>query len=141
MGGVGGSGGAWPKLRAAVRANATEPNAAEECIVPPSYNVYSAVVYSVAGAKASSTFPGMPLRTPTQPDGTNSIPPATTGPADPMDPPFAGTPFTVSNGRTVSNCQSTLPSAVDSARSMPSQLPEKMRPGLVLSGPSWPLCE
>jgi hypothetical protein len=48
-----------------------------------------------SGANTSSTLPGMAFRTPTYPEGTNSIPPATTDPADPIDPPFAATPLTV----------------------------------------------
>ena len=57
----------------------------------------------------------MPFPSSEYPDGTNSMPPATTGPAALIVPPFALTPFTVSNSRAVSYCQSALPSAVEYA--------------------------
>ena len=62
--------------------------------------------------KASSTLPGRPPSAP-QPEFTNSIPPATTGPGPLIDAPFAGTPSTVSKSRFVSYSQSSDPSFVE----------------------------
>src|ERR1700692_3301711 len=57
-------------------------------------SIYSPVLLHSSGANARSTLPGMPpLRG--YPELRNSIPPATTGPAPSIEPPLAGTPFTV----------------------------------------------
>src|SRR5215468_4494225 len=68
------------------------------------------------------------------------MPPATTGPAAPIEPPLAATPFTVSKFLAVLNSQSTVPSSVDNARKTPSQPPEKTAPGVAVRGPSCPGC-
>ena len=39
---------------------------------------------------------GIPFFTPMYPEPVKSVPPTITGPAAPMEPPFPGTPFTVS---------------------------------------------
>jgi hypothetical protein len=44
---------------------------------------------------ANRTFPGTPFWNPVNPDVTNSMPFVTVTPADPIDPPWAVTPFTV----------------------------------------------
>jgi hypothetical protein len=56
-----------------------------------------------------------------------------------MEPPFAATPFTVLNSCIVSYCQSTWPSSVESARTTPSQPPEKTTPGIAVSAAVSPL--
>jgi hypothetical protein len=50
--------------------------------------------------KASSTLPVAPFPK-VYPEPTNNMPPAMTGPAAPIEPPLAATPFTVSKSRTV----------------------------------------
>ena len=60
------------------------------------------------------------------------MPPATVGPAAPIEPPFAATPFTVGYSRTALYSQITRPVAADKARSTPSQPPEKTAPGIAV---------
>src|SRR5262249_18120253 len=66
--------------------------------------------------------------------------PAITGPAAPMDPPFAATPLTVSKSRAVLYSHNTWPSELERARNTPSQPPEKMTLRAAVSGPSCPAC-
>src|SRR5579875_3265436 len=80
----------------------------------------------------------MPLPVPTQPEPTNNIPPATTGPGAPSDPPCAFPPLTVVYSRAVSYCQSSWPSVVESACSTPPQPPAKTTPGITVTAPSSP---
>jgi hypothetical protein len=51
------------------------------------------VTYSTP--KARTTFPCEPPMMPAYPEATYNMPPATTGPAHPNEPPLASTPFTV----------------------------------------------
>src|SRR5580693_9688620 len=86
---------------------------------------------------ASRTLPGVPRSVPGYPDAAKSIPPAITGPAEPNDPPLAGTPLTVENSCTALNDQITFPSA-PTARKIPSHPPVKTAPGIALAGPACP---
>src|SRR5262245_34779593 len=61
------------------------------------------------------------------------MPPTIVGPAPCIDAPFAGTPFSVSNDRFVSNSQMIDPSFVENARSAPSFDPEKTAPGMTVA--------
>src|SRR5262245_55351234 len=63
----------------------------------------------------------------------NTRPPATTGAAAFIDPPFAGTRLTVVNVRLVSNVQMTEPSFVACARTAPSLDGEKTTPGIAVT--------
>jgi Ca-activated chloride channel family protein len=56
-------------------------------------------------------LPGVPRSVPGYPDVTKTMPPTITGPAEPNDPPLAGTWLTVSNSRTALNDQITFPFA------------------------------
>lgn len=51
--------------------------------------------YRAGAENTKSTFPGIPFFTPIYPEGVNSKPPATIGPAAPIEPPLPATPFTV----------------------------------------------
>src|SRR5437763_10688181 len=62
----------------------------------------------------------------------NTIPSTTTGPGPLSDPPFAATPFTVSNGRAVLNSHRILPSVVAYARIRPFVVPENTTPGITV---------
>src|SRR5581483_1089892 len=64
---------------------------------------------------------------------TNSIPPATTGPAPSSDPPLVSTPFTAEKLLAVSKSHSTLPSSAAKARRCPSTEPEKTTPGIAVT--------
>ena len=58
------------------------------------------------------------------------MPPAITGPAEPNDPPLAGTPLTVSKSRTALNVQITFPSGIHGAQdSVPSAGEDDSRNG------------
>src|SRR5579863_8617765 len=73
------------------------------------------------------------------PELTNSIPPATTGPALSIEPPLAGTPFTVEYvWPDVSKSQSISPSSVLNARTCPSSDAENTTPGISVSAADWP---
>src|SRR5260370_12222573 len=71
------------------------------------------------------------------PDPTNTIPAATVGPGAMMDPPFAATLLTVSNVRAVSYRHSSLPSAADTANSVPSEPPAKATPAMTVVAAPW----
>src|SRR5580698_11665169 len=80
---------------------------------------------------ASRTLPGVPRSVPGYPDAAKSMPPTITGPAEPNDPPLAGTPLTVEKSCTALNDQITFPSAppfADTACSIPSHPPVKTAP-------------
>src|SRR5579872_5992321 len=64
----------------------------------------------------------------------NSMPSLIVGPVALIEPPLAFTPFTVSNSRSVSKSQITLPSAIAYARKCPSIDPEKTTPGIAVAG-------
>src|ERR1700744_4031972 len=86
---------------------------------------------------ARTTLPGVPRSVPGYPDAAKTIPPATTGPAEPNDPPLAATPLTVEKSFTALNDQITVPSAL-TARRIPSQPPVKITPGIAVAGPACP---
>src|SRR5205823_6221272 len=61
------------------------------------------------------------------------MPSTTTGPGPSMEPPFALTSLTVSNGRFVSNSHNMEPSFAEYARMPPSAEPEKTTPGIAVT--------
>src|SRR5438552_15139962 len=61
------------------------------------------------------------------------MPSTTMAPGPSMEPPFALTSFTVSNGRLVSNSHMIDPSLAEYARMPPSAEPEKTTPGMVVN--------
>src|SRR5262245_5057163 len=64
--------------------------------------------------------------------------PAATAPEVLMAPPWAGTLLTVSIGFDVSNSHSSLPSAAETAYSLPSDAPSNTTPGIAVgAAPSW----
>src|ERR1700723_158782 len=64
--------------------------------------------------------------------------PATTGPLPLIEPPCAGTPFTVGNSGAVSKSHRILPSADEYARRCPSMAPENTTPGIAVTAASCP---
>ena len=88
--------------------------------------------------KASRTFPFRPSCTPGYPEPAKTIPPAIVGPEDPMEPPVAGMPFTVSKSRSMSKLHRIFPSLAERARRTPSQPPEKSTPGMMERAASCP---
>src|SRR5690242_1651393 len=67
------------------------------------------------------------------------MPPATTGPAPSIEPPLAGTPFTVEYvWPAVSKSQIISPSSVLNARRWPSSDGENTTPGIRVSAADWP---
>src|SRR5579872_3646553 len=62
------------------------------------------------------------------------MPPAITGPAPLIVPPFALTPFTVLNSCAVLYSHKILPSLVENASIVPPRVPEKTAPGMTLTG-------
>src|ERR1700683_3540888 len=64
--------------------------------------------------------------------------PATTGPLPLIEPPCAGTPFTVGNSGWVSKSHKILPSADEEARRGPSIGPENTPPGSAVTAASCP---
>src|SRR4051812_27022438 len=81
---------------------------------------------------ASSTLPGRRPNVP-YPELTYTMPPATVGAGPFIDPPFAGTPFTVANSRLVSKVQTIAPSVVENARTAPSFDGESTIPGITVT--------
>src|ERR1700723_181668 len=64
--------------------------------------------------------------------------PATTGPLPLIEPPCAGTPFTVGNSGAGSKSHRILPSADEYARRCPSMAPENTAPGIAVTAASCP---
>src|SRR6267143_1762202 len=92
---------------------------------PAHDSVYCAV-------NASSTLPGNPTEK-VYPDPTKTVPSTIAGPGAAIEPPFALTPFTVSKSRAVLYSQSKCPLSLENARTTPSQLFEKMTPGMAVN--------
>src|SRR5439155_4925607 len=67
------------------------------------------------------------------PDPMYNIPFTIVGPIELIAPPLAATLLTVSKSRAVLYSQITLPSAVESARSTPSDPPTNATPGIALT--------
>src|SRR5882762_1669811 len=81
---------------------------------------------------ASSTLPGNPTEK-VYPEPTKTVPSTIAGPGAAIEPPFALTPFTVSKSRAVLYSQSKCPLSLENARTTPSQLFEKMTPGMAVN--------
>src|SRR5579863_4210749 len=122
-----------PHPRERVRNDPATP----QTVAPGRLSCHQTPDYS-SGAKASNTLPGMPpLRG--YPELTNTMPPATTGPAPSIEPPLAGTPFTVEYVcAVVSKSQSISPSSVLNARRCPSSDGEKTTPGIKVNAADCP---
>src|SRR5579863_8548896 len=73
-----------------------------------------------------------------KPEATNIMSPETTGPPPLIEPPCAGTPFTVGKSGSVSKSQTILPSAAEYARRCPSIAPENTTPGTAVTAASCP---
>src|ERR1700730_1477750 len=97
-------------------------------VCPPSWN-FLAQDSNYCAVKASSTLPGIPTEK-VYPDPTKTVPSTIAGPGAAIEPPFALTPFTVSKSRIVLYSQRRWPSSLENARTTPSQLVEKIPPGM-----------
>src|SRR6202034_1726773 len=90
------------------------PTQASQCFAVP----------TSGNSNASTTFPGIPAVT-VKPEATNTMWSDTVAPLPLIEPPCAGTPFTVGNAGSVSKSHKILPSAAAYARRWPSIAPEK----------------
>src|SRR5262245_37890581 len=82
--------------------------------------------------KASNTLPPEAALLIAYPEPMKTMPPVTTAPVLVIAPPCAGTLLTVANSGFVLNSQSCLPSAAETAYSLPLDEPANTTPGIIV---------